>query len=76
MAGICTSFKGQPNADISAFVCDTIDELMNDAPTTTKMGTGVFEGFNHYGVIGSTATVGNNGVTAYYMLFSAGWQEV
>ena len=49
---------------------------MNDAPTTTKKGTGVFKDFDHYAILGSTCTVGNNGSTAYYMLFSDGWQEV
>ena len=72
MAGVCVSYRGQSNANVSAFVCDTIDELMNDAPTVNKMGTNVFKDFEHYGVIGSTATVGNNGSTAYYMLFSSG----
>lgn len=76
MAGICTNFRGQANTDVSEFVCDTIEELMNDAPTMTTFGKGVFEGFNHFASMGSVGIVGNGGSTAYYMLFSTGWQEV
>lgn len=49
---------------------------MNDAPTTKKVGTGVFKDFTHFATIGSTCVVGNNGDTLVYMLFSDGWQEV
>ena len=76
MAGICTKFAGHENPLLSEFACDTTDELMNDAPTTAKKGTGVFKDFNHYAILGSTCAVGNNESTAYYMLFSDGWQEV
>lgn len=76
MAGICTNFRGFANEDVCEFVCDTLQELNNDAPTTKKMGTGAFKGFNHYATIGSTCIVGNEGNTSVYMLFSNGWQEV
>ena len=73
---LCTYFSGRANTNICEFVCDTVDELMNDAPTTTKKGTGNFSEFTHYVPIGSTCTVGNGGNTKVFMLFSDGWQEV
>lgn len=76
MAGICTVFRGQANADTCEFICDTVDEVMNDAPTTKKVGTGTFKDFTHFATLGSTCVVGNNGDTLVYMLFSDGWQEV
>ena len=39
---LCTYFAGRANTTICEFVCDTVEELMNDAPTTTKKGTGNF----------------------------------
>ena len=33
---LCTYFAGRANTTICEFVCDTVEELMNDASTTTK----------------------------------------
>ena len=33
---LCTYFAGRANTNICEFVCDTVEELMNDAPTTIK----------------------------------------
>ena len=73
---LCTYFAGRANTTICEFVADTVEELMNDAPTTTKKGTGNFSHFTQCVPIGSTCTVGNGGSTKVFMLFSDGWQEV
>ena len=73
---LCTYFPGRANKTKCEFVCDTVEELMNDAPTTTKKGTGNFSHFTQCVPIGSTCTVGNGGSTKVFMLFSDGWQEV
>ena len=72
---LCSEYGGQPNTIICSFVCDSVDEV-KDLPTTKKLGSGSFSDFNHYANIGSTVTIGNNGVTKVMMLFSSGWQEV
>lgn len=76
MAGVCTKYAGRDNLCYCEFVCDTVEELMNDAPTTEKKGTGVFKNFEHCAPIGSACLVGNNGDMKVYILFSNGWQEV
>lgn len=75
MAIVCSEFGGHVNIALCKFVCDTTNEVQY-LPTTKKKGTGIFSDFNHYAPIGSTVTIGNNGATAIYMLFSNGWQEV
>lgn len=76
MAGICSIFKGVVNADIMQFVCDSEDEI-DDLPTTTEVGKGVFEKFNHTASIGSYCQVGNEGGDLIiYELFSFGWKKI
>ena len=76
MAGICSNFKGQINANIMKFICDSESEIA-DLPTTTEKGKGVFEHFNHTAEIGSTCQVGNEGgELLIYQLFSFGWKKL
>lgn len=75
MAGLCTYFAGRANTTIMEFVADEISEVQ-DLPTTTTYGKGVFEAYKQTAPMGSTCTVGNNGDTKVFMLFSNGWQEV
>ena len=75
MAGVCTRYGDRANVGLMEFCCDEISEVQ-DAPTTTRKGTGAFEAYQQYAPIGSTCTVGNNGDTKVFMLFSNGWQEV
>ena len=77
MALICSKFGEHMNVTICELVCDTVDELLNDAPTTTKKGTGGFEHFDHTIPIGSIATVGNEqGDLLIFELFSFGWKQI
>ena len=76
MAGVAMKYGDRANIGFFEFVCDTIDECVNEAPTTTRKGTGAFEAYQQYAPIGSTCIVGNNGDTKVFMLFSNGWQEV
>ena len=75
MAGLCTYFAGRANTTIMEFVADEISEVQ-DLPTTTTYGKGVFEAYKQTAPMGSSCTVGNNGDTKVFMLFSNGWQEV
>lgn len=75
MAGICTRYNDKPNTELREFICDTVDEV-NDLPTTTEVGKGVFKDCNYKAPMGSTCIVGNNGTMKTYLLFSSGWQEV
>lgn len=75
MAGLCTYFAGRANTTIMEFVADEISEVQ-DLPTTTTYGKGVFEAYKQTAPMGSTCIVGNNGDTKVFMLFSNGWQEV
>ena len=75
MSGLCTYFAGRANTTIMEFVADEISEVQ-DLPTTTTHGKGVFENYKQCAPMGSTCTVGNNGDTKVFMLFSNGWQEV
>ena len=76
MAGVAMKYGDRANIGFFECVCDTVDECVNEAPTTTRKGTGAFEAYQQYAPIGSTCTVGNNGDTKVFMLFSNGWQEV
>lgn len=76
MAGICIRYADSPNVALMEFACDTVDECVNEAPTMTKPGTGVFKKHKQFAPMGSTCIVGNHGSTKLYMLFSDGWQEV
>lgn len=76
MSMVCTKFGGFSNISLCEFVADSVDELLSDAPTTKKKGTGNFANFDHYAPIGSTATVNNSGSIVIYMLFSEGWKEM
>ena len=75
MSGLCTYFAGRANTTIMEFVADEISEVQ-DLPTTTTYGKGVFEAYKQTAPMGSTCTVGNNGDMKVFMLFSNGWQEV
>lgn len=76
MSMVCSKFGNSANIPICEFVADSVDELLSDAPTTKKKGTGKFSEFNHYAPIGSTAIVNNSGSIVVYMLFSDGWKEM
>lgn len=76
MAGTCITYRGKNNIGITEFVCDTVEEI-NQLPTMTKGGTGVFEAYSHPVPMGSTCIVGNEGGTELiYMLFSFGWKKL
>ena len=76
MAGICSHFRGQVNANIMTFVCDSEDEV-RDLPTTTEVGKGVFADFTHTANLGSICQVGNDGGDLLiYELFSFGWKKL
>ena len=77
MAGVAMKYGDRANIGFFEFVCDTVDECVNDAPTTTRKGKGVFEAYQQYAPIGSTCIVGNpDGDVKVYMLFSFGWKEI
>lgn len=75
MAGVCTHYGDRANVGIMQFCCDSIDEVQ-DLPTTSEFGKGVFENYRQCAPMGSTCTVGNNGDTKVFMLFSNGWFEL
>lgn len=77
MAAMCIRYGDRANVGIMEFVADTVDECVNEAPTTTRKGTGAFEAYQQYAPIGSTCIVGNEGGDVLvYMLFSFGWKEL
>lgn len=76
MSLICSKYGEHGNTIVCEFVCDSVDELLSDAPTTTKMGSGNFAEFQHYANIGSTATVNSDSGVLVYILFSEGWKQV
>ena len=76
MSGICLRYGDRPNVGIFEFVADTEAEVQ-DLPTTTEHGKGVFANYKQVCPIGSTCTVGNpDGDVKVYMLFSFGWKEI
>ena len=76
MSGLCTYFAGRANTTIMEFVADEISEVQ-DLPTTTSHGKGVFEVYKQTAPMGSICTVGNQGGDVkIYMLFSFGWKEI
>ena len=76
MSGLCTYFAGRANTTIMEFVADEISEVQ-DLPTTTTYGKGVFEAYKQTAPMGSTCTVGKpDGDVRVYMLFSFGWKEI
>lgn len=76
MAGLCTYFAGRANTSIMEFVADEISEVQ-DLPTTTTHGKGVFEAYKQTAPMGSICTVGNpDADVKIYMLFSFGWKEI
>lgn len=77
MAGVAMKYGDRPNIGFFEFVCDTVEECVNEAPTTTRKGTGAFEAYQQYAPIGSTCIIGNEGGDVkIYMLFSFGWKEI
>ena len=48
MAGVAMKYGDRANIGFFEFVCDTIDECVNEAPTTTRKGTGAFEAYQQY----------------------------
>lgn len=76
MAAICTRFADRANTGLMEFCCDSVSEVQ-DAPTTTTHGRGVFENYKQCAPMGSTLICGNDGnETLIYMLFSFGWKEI
>ncbi len=76
MAGICTRYGDNVNVGLMEFACDSIDEVQ-DAPTTTEKGKGVFANYKQYAPMGSTLICGNEGGDVLvYMLFSFGWKQM
>lgn len=77
MSMVCTKFGGASNIALCELVADSVDELLSDAPTTKKKGTGNFADFDHYAPIGSTAIVGNEGgELLVFQLYSFGWKKI
>lgn len=77
MAATCLRYGDRPNCGFFEFVADTVEECVNEAPTTTRKGTGAFEAYQQYAPIGSTCIIGNeSGDTLVYMLFSFGWKQI
>ena len=76
MAGVCTHYGDRANIGIMQFCCDSIDEVQ-DLPTTSEFGKGVFENYRQCAPLGSTCIVGNEGgKLLVYMLFSFGWKAL
>lgn len=77
MAGSLLRYAGKENPELCEFVVDSESELA-DLPSTTKIGTGIFENnpsFDSFAPIGSVCIVGNEGGDLLiYMLFSFGWK--
>lgn len=73
---MCIRYGDRANVGIMEFVCDEISEVQ-DLPTTTTHGKGVFEAYKQTAPMGSICTVGNpDGDVKIYMLFSFGWKEI
>lgn len=76
MAGVRTRYNDKAAVNLMEFACDTIDEVQ-DAPTTTSFGKGVFADYDQTAPMGSTCIVGNEGGDlAVFMLFSFGWKQI
>lgn len=76
MAGMCLRYGDRANCGFFEFVCDSVSEIQ-DLPTTTEVGKGVFESYKQVCPIGSTCIVGNEGGNLLvYMLFSFGWKAL
>ena len=57
MAGVCTRYGDRANVGLMEFCCDEISEVQ-DAPTTTSKGKGVFSAYQQCAPMGSTLIVG------------------
>jgi hypothetical protein len=76
MAGLCTHVGGRANTNIMTFCCDTELEIQ-DLPTMTEHGKGVFEDYKQTCPMGSECYVGNEGGDLLiYKLFSFGWKKL
>ena len=76
MAGVCTRYGDRANVGLMEFCCDEINEVQ-DAPTTTSKGKGVFSAYQQCAPMGSTLIVGNEGGDLMtFMLFSFGWKQI
>ena len=76
MAGVCTRYGDRANVGLMEFCCDEISEVQ-DAPTTTSKGKGVFSAYQQCAPMGSTLIVGNEGGDIMtFMLFSFGWKQI
>lgn len=73
---ICDEFGGSKNIATCSFICDSVDELLSDAPTTKRKGQNNFSDFDHFAPIGSTATVNSDSGILVYILFSEGWKQL
>ena len=76
MSGICIMYGGRPNVGLMEFCCDEVSEVQ-DAPTTTQKGKGVFANYQQFAPMGSKLYVGNEGGDLMtFMLFSFGWKQI
>ena len=76
MAGIVTRYGDRANVGLMEFCCDSVSEVQ-DAPTTTSKGKGVFSAYQQCAPMGSTLIVGNEGGDIMtFMLFSFGWKQI
>lgn len=76
MAGILLRYGDKANVNVAEFACDTVAEV-NNLPTTTQKGTGIFSQYQHTVPMGSTCIVGNQGEgVLVYMLFGFGWKNM
>lgn len=77
MAGMCIRYGDRANVGLYEFAVDTELEVQ-DLPTTTEHGKGIFENYKQVCPIGSTCLVGNgmDGELLVYMLFSFGWKKL
>ena len=76
MAGIVTRYGARANVGSMEFCRESVDEVQ-DAPTTTSKGKGVFSAYQQCAPMGSTLIVGNEGGDLMtFMLFSFGWKQI
>lgn len=76
MAGVLLRYGDRSNVNVAELACDSIEEI-NDLPTTTQKGKGVFAEYQHTLPMGSYCRVGNEGgALLVYMLFSFGWKNL
>ncbi len=76
MAGVRNFYGNSPDAPISIFCVDTVEEV-KCLPTTKVKGTGLLSHMDYTANQGSICEVGNeSGTLLVYKLFSFGWKEL